>query len=475
MENPLGLARGEGQAEVGRGSSTVKAAGSNMIDGSINRANISSASSNLTSAKSNAKSDQQSVNSSYGQTVASYNGLNSSDKTSVNKDWNLSNKKSVSNAAEFAHLRKGEMTSKNGVSLEAYMKDQAGISALGDKAEAGLILKLQHDFGMSKTQAKSFTTKYQADQVQSLNNSLSKSHSTSIGKDSGFKNSVSDSVTAQNTYSAAESKVKSAQTALTAAKSTTSQMTAKALPGFLTQYNKRHGLTGRSAAAADVHLENQMGDGNKRNLKSFNDYLNNKSGISKTQKKIGMDSYGIVTKNINPQTPVKAFNKNKPAAGGDYTPYPMIKTPSKSQRNEQINKNIQNAALLKKKALNYGSLMHKLHKLGLPPAINTHLGKAPTRKSIGKSIIGYSGIDNTGLVAKTKSGLQGQIIINKQGYSAFKYKTPQGKIREALISGGKGPGEPETFTGKNGTIHTLKDEHFTSGNDNGGSPPDLTN
>ncbi len=462
-------------AEVGKGSSTVRAAGSNMIDGSIHKADISTASNSLSNAKSNAKSDQQSVSSSYGQTVASYNGLNSSDKTSVNKDWNLSNKKSVSNAAEFAHLSKGQMTSKNGVSLNAYMETQGGISALGDKAEAGLRLNLQHEFGMSKEQADSFTSKYQADQVQSLNNSLSKSHSTSIGKDSGFKNSVSDSVTAQNTYSAAESKVKSLQSSLSAQKSHGAQWTKKELPGFLTQYNKKHGLTGQAAATADVHLENQMGVGNKKDLKSFNDYLNNKSGIAKTQAKISMDGRGIITKNINPQTPVSAFNKNKPAAGGDYTPYRMIKTPSKSQRNEQINKQMQNSALLKKKALDYVSLMHKLHKLGLPPAINTHLGKAPTRKSIGKSIVGYSGINNTGLVAKTKSGLQGQIIINKQGHPAFTYKTPQGKTREALISGGKGPGEPETFTGKNGTIHTLEDEHFTSGNDNGGSPPDLTN
>ena len=445
-------------AEVGRGSSTVEAAGSNMIDGSINKANVTSASSNLTSAKSNAKSDQQSLNSSYGQTVASYNGLSSTDKTAVNKDWNLSNQKSVSNAMAYAGIDKGSITSSNVAALSAYMKTHAGLNVLGDGGDAGVEFHLEHRFGMSKEQAKSFTTKYQADQMQSLNNSLSKSHSTSIGKDSGFKNSVSDSVTKQNTYVSAESKVKSAQTALTAAKSTTSQMTAKALPGFLTQYNKKHGLTGQNATYADVHLENQMGAGNKKDLKSFRDYLNNKSGIAKTQQKISAGSKDISTKKINPQTPAAAFNKNKPAAAGDYTLYSMISTPTKAQRNATINKNIQNAAKLKRKALDEGSLTHKL---GLKKPVNYAL-KPPTERHEAETITGTHGIDK--MSAKTRSGIKGNIIVNKSGNEEFQYKNSKGKEVKYIIntSNGSEPGSQPTFTSSNGVVHTLKDEHFGS-------------
>jgi hypothetical protein len=445
------------------GGSTVTAAGSPMIDGSINKANVSTASDNYTQAKSNAQSDQQSLTAANQTMVGSYNGLSSADKTTVNKDWNLSNKKSVSNAADYAHLSKGQMTDSNGVSLAAYMVAQGGISALGDKADAGLKLNLEHKFGMSKEQANSFTSKYQADQTQSLNNSLAKSHSTSIGKDSGFKNSVNDSLTATNTYSAAESKVKSAQSALTAAKSTTSQMTAKALPGFLTKINKQRGLTGKAAALQDTHIENQMAIGNQKYLKPFNNYLKNKSGIMKMQTKIGKDSGGLITKNISSQAPKNSYNKKLPAAGGDYTPYKMISTPTAKQRNTAINKNIQNASLLKNKALNYGSLTHKLG-IGNPPAVKSNLGKPPTTKSIGRTVVGGDISGNTGLVAKTSSGrIRGQVVTNKYGTPEFKYKTSNGQTRVATISGGKGPGNPETFIGKNGTVHTLKDEHFESG------------
>ena len=442
-------------AAMQNGSYDPEAAGSNMIDGSINKSNVATQSKAYSQAKSNLQQDGQSLNSSYQTTVGSYNGLSSADKTAVNKDWNLSNKKSVSNAADYAHLSEGQMTDSNGMSLEAYMQTQAGISALGDKGVAGLKLNLEHKFGMSQKQADTFTSKYQADQVQGLNNSLSKSHSTSIGKDSGFKNSVNDSLTATQNYSNAESKVKTAQTQLTAAESVTSQMTAKAMPGFLTQYNKKHGLVGgKGAKSADVHLQNQMGEGNKKALAAYNNYLISHGKTPQALSKIKKEAGGISTKNIKPQVPVNSFNKNKPAAGKLWTPYPMIKTPDKKQRNLDINKNIQNAALLKNKALNYGSLTHKLGLGSEPPAINPNLGQ---------TILGYHPSGNTRLVAKTPGGIKGQEIFGKYGTPEFKYKMPNGQTRVAPISGGKGPGDPETFIGKNGTIHTLEDDHFGSG------------
>ena len=440
-------------AQVGRGSSTVTAAGSNMIDGTITNSDISSTIASLNKAKSNMSSDSKSVDSSFGQTVASYNGLSSSDKTTVNKDWNLSNKKSVSNAADYAHLSKGEMTSKDGISLDAYMKDQAGIDALGDKAEAGLMLKLEHNFGMSQTQAKSFTTKYQADQMKSLNNSLSKSHSTSIGKDSGFKNSVSDSVTTSNNYISAESKVKSLQNTLSAQKSHGAQWTRKELPGFLTQYNKEHGLTGQAATIADVHLENQMGEGNKKDLAAWNQYTYDQSGVEATSKKINKNGQRISTRNINPSSPVTAFNKNKPAAAGDYTPYPMIKTPTKAQRNEGFGIN---DAKFKKEALNHGSFIHKL---GLNPSnANNYALKQVTPHHTAETITGLHGI-KTGITAKTASGIKGQEILSKNGTPEFEYKNSQGLKVEHKISGGTG-GSPETFTSSDGITHTLEDIHF---------------